>query len=486
MPEDRHKAIRPQEEAALGSCKIVVQLLQRSQALGEGAGTDQGRCKVVIQAESGSDTYEADVPCDTELRQLAAEFAKLQGWTMEGPLVVEFHDLNQARRSSGAETIREAGIRDGDVLLISPPTAGPPTDMRELGEALSETAHDLKTAAEPGASPRPNPLEDKLALRAHIRRERQRLRRSLDGPILQAELKSLDRLKHEFGDLLHDLRPLGDFNAWLRLPGRQKLFNRVCRFVTAEDWYTSVADLGSVPWIFRSHEERRRHLGHCPYCRIQLRLAEGRYRKELAGAPNLLSGDQFAEDLIKEACRDALLAALAVPIPGADLGPGVSPFDLSAPRLRVAGLGEYKAVNGHLLVPARLEGDPRHQQVELAVVAEFVSRECEAGRPALVFPNPRHPEPLLSLAQGTAPLALLVPRPQSPGRYFFRYCTCPYDGSGPRRLPDLFGPRLGPEAPPVRTRGGGKAALVPAARPSDSTPGPVQVAAGVVTLDWGG
>src|SRR5262249_40128173 len=148
-----------------------------------------------------------------------------------------------------------------------------------------------------------------------------------------------------------------------------------------------------------------------------------------------------------------LLAALTVPIPGADLRPGPSPFDLPAPRLGVDGPQEYEAVNGHLLIPARLQGDPRHRQVELAVVAGVVTQQREPGPRGLVSPTRRHREPVVSLAQGEAPPALLVPRPHSPGRYFFRYGTCPYGGTGPTRLPNLSAPKQGPGKPAVRVRG---------------------------------
>src|SRR5205807_1951870 len=129
---------------------------------------------------------------------------------------------------------------------------------------------------------------------------RERLRLSPVGPGLRAELKSLERLEEDFADILHDLRPLVDFKGWLRLSGRQALFGSVCRFIEPEDWRDCVADLDRVPWIFNGDRDKyRRHLGHCPYCRVRLRLAEGRYWQERAGASELLAGDRFVEGLIE-------------------------------------------------------------------------------------------------------------------------------------------------------------------------------------------
>jgi hypothetical protein len=419
--------------------------------------------RLTIETPSGA-RFEADVPCEMRIGDLAADFFRRQGGALHdepgrgGRAVAELVDPgnpNNTKRLDGEWAVGDLPLRDGDTLRIF----------------LEPTA---------GGSPA---FADERALSLYVRREKRRLLRAPDAPHLRAELDSLDRIKAEFGDLLHDLRPLADFRAWLRLPGRQRLFDCVCRFVPPEEWYASVADLGSVPWIFGGPGGQRRHLRHCPYCRTRLRLAEGRYWQELAGAPQLLAGDRLAADLVEAVCRDASRAAAAIPVPGIEVQ-AASPFELPPPLLRVTGPAEPQAGGERLRVPARLEGDPRHQQVELAVAAEFVDRGREPGPAELAFPNPLHPDSLVSLAGGATPLELLVSRPRTPGRYFFRYGTCPHGGSGPRQLQGLSAPHPTPGVVGFRTRGSGSTGLVAAARTPDSEP--VLVEAGVVTLDWGG
>ncbi|MCP4697043.1 MAG: CHAT domain-containing protein [Gammaproteobacteria bacterium] len=84
--------------------------------------------KILIEAPSG-ERFEAEVPRDTPLKQLAADFFNSQNWPMQDQqgkgvrAVVELANPNapdETKRLNGNDEVGDAGILDGDTLRIFP------------------------------------------------------------------------------------------------------------------------------------------------------------------------------------------------------------------------------------------------------------------------------------------------------------------------------------------------------------------------------
>jgi hypothetical protein len=289
--------------------------------------------------------------------------------------------------------------------------------------------------------------------------------------LLQPQLESLAQLRNQVEQVLHDVRSLADFRAWLRLPGRHKLFDQICQWITQDDWQRSLSSPASIPWVFADAETSQRHLHHCAYCRLQRRLAAGQQRQEQARSSQLLEGDRLLLALAREACPQALLAGRIPALPGTTLQPDIEVFDRPAPVLHIGGPDECQPQNGSMRVPAWLQGDRLLGKVELAVMADFVGQDRQEAKGELAFPNQQHRDPIVDFSVGgRVDVPLIVPRPQAPGHYLFRYCTCPHPSRGRQQLPSLPSATRG-----VRVRGGTR---------TRGAEAPVRVAVGAAGLNW--
>src|SRR5262249_4486242 len=126
--------------------------------------------KIVVQAPSG-ECFEAEVPCKTPLKELAADFYAAQGWPSvdrQGRgqrVVVELvnpDNPEDTNRLNGDMDLDKAGVVDGDLLRILPESiAGVVVDPQARMNALIADHADMQNLA------RQNPRITFTANRTH-------------------------------------------------------------------------------------------------------------------------------------------------------------------------------------------------------------------------------------------------------------------------------------------------------------------------------
>lgn len=113
--------------------------------------------RVFVEAPSGQ-RFEADVPQDVPLQQIAADFFAEQGWPTQDSggrgsrAVVELANPDrpdETKRLNGEQTLANAGIRDGDLLRVFPESiAGALTaDANARLKALIQDQNDMQALA---------------------------------------------------------------------------------------------------------------------------------------------------------------------------------------------------------------------------------------------------------------------------------------------------------------------------------------------------
>lgn len=101
-------------------------------------------CTIFVEAPSG-ERFEADIPCGTPLKRVAADFFEDQGWPTEDRggrrrrAVVDLvnpEDPNDTKRLNGDVDICEAGIENGATLRVFPESIAGAVDQRARTTAL--------------------------------------------------------------------------------------------------------------------------------------------------------------------------------------------------------------------------------------------------------------------------------------------------------------------------------------------------------------
>jgi hypothetical protein len=111
---------------------------------------------IFVEGTSG-EQFEAEVPCDTPLKTLAAQFAESQGWPLHGAdglgqrAVVELvnrENPDETKRLNGERTIDEAGVREGDTLRILTEAMAGTVDARDRLRALVSDHSEMQDLCE--------------------------------------------------------------------------------------------------------------------------------------------------------------------------------------------------------------------------------------------------------------------------------------------------------------------------------------------------
>lgn len=79
---------------------------------------------VTVIDVTGSREQVASLPDDAPVRRVIAKLVELMGLPMNGPdgapLSYRFHHKSSGRQLADAETLSTAGVREGDVLRLTP------------------------------------------------------------------------------------------------------------------------------------------------------------------------------------------------------------------------------------------------------------------------------------------------------------------------------------------------------------------------------
>src|SRR5713101_2921465 len=102
---------------------------------------DEQTMIIYIETPSG-DRFETDIPCQTKISQLAADFFESQGWPTADHRrgVVDLVDPKNPDNTKRLNTDRDvckSGLRDGDTLRISPQSRAGAVDQRARLTALT-------------------------------------------------------------------------------------------------------------------------------------------------------------------------------------------------------------------------------------------------------------------------------------------------------------------------------------------------------------
>ena len=258
---------------------------------------------------------------------------------------------------------------------------------------------------------------------------------------LEQELDACLWLRDQLNDVFHCIRAVTYFSGWLESPGRDLLFENVCRNITAAEWEHVTIKEEAIPWVFQQQgEEFANHVRLCPLCRLQYHLGSG--RQQYGGS----SASRWLARLTHTTCSEALSALLA-PSSNVDFALDSNVFDGPAPQLTVSKTPRTGSRN-RLRVNARIEGQPSLGLVELIVIAQFVPRKDQPQRALRVFPGEGQHDAIVDLSRGRQSLEFVVPRPAvESGRYFFRYGVRPYQAGQQLHFSDAeatYASALGP------------------------------------------
>jgi ubiquitin-protein ligase len=112
--------------------------------------------RIFIETPSG-DRFEADIPCDTKINQVAVDFFEAQGWPVTDRLghgqraVVELvnpENPDNTKRLNSNRGICESGLRDGDTLRIIPESRAGAVDQRARLAALTMDYNEMQVLSQ--------------------------------------------------------------------------------------------------------------------------------------------------------------------------------------------------------------------------------------------------------------------------------------------------------------------------------------------------
>lgn len=112
--------------------------------------------RVVVESVAG-DRFQAEIPINTPLKELAADFYADRGWPLRDAqgrgqrAVVELvnpQDPDDTKRLNGEDNLDQAHIRDGDTLRIFPEAIAGAVDQHERMRALQEDYNAIVILAE--------------------------------------------------------------------------------------------------------------------------------------------------------------------------------------------------------------------------------------------------------------------------------------------------------------------------------------------------
>src|SRR5438552_3489204 len=108
--------------------------------------------RIFVEAPSG-ERFEADIPCQTKVSKMAADFFESQSWPLQDRrgrgqrAVVELvnsENPDDTKRLNSDMDICESGIRDGDTLRVFPESIAGAVDQRARLMALTADYSDMQ------------------------------------------------------------------------------------------------------------------------------------------------------------------------------------------------------------------------------------------------------------------------------------------------------------------------------------------------------
>lgn len=97
-----------------------------------------GRLNITVVDATGNKEQQATVPDDAPIRRVIAKLVELMNLPVNGPdgqpLNYKFHHKASGRQLDGEQTLKDAGVQEGDVLRLYPEiTAGARPGRSRLG-----------------------------------------------------------------------------------------------------------------------------------------------------------------------------------------------------------------------------------------------------------------------------------------------------------------------------------------------------------------
>ena len=88
-----------------------------------------GKVNVVIMDATGNKEQQATLPDDAPVRRIIAKLVQMMNLPVTGPdgqpMSYKFHHKASGKQLTDEQTLRDAGVKDGDVLRLQPEiTAG--------------------------------------------------------------------------------------------------------------------------------------------------------------------------------------------------------------------------------------------------------------------------------------------------------------------------------------------------------------------------